>query len=52
MTCSCTNSERYWTSTTFEPVAGYAWDVDFGLGQVSADFKTETLHARAVRGDA
>lgn len=50
LTCSCTNSERYWTSTTFEPVPGYAWDVEFGLGQVSADFKTETLHARAVRG--
>ena len=50
LTCSCTSSERYWTSTTFEPIPGYAWDVEFGLGQVSAEFKTETLHVRAVRG--
>ena len=50
LTCSCTNSERYWTSTTFQLVPGYAWDVDFGLGQVRADFKTDSLRARAVRG--
>lgn len=50
LTCSCTSSERYWTSTTLEPVPGYAWGVEFGLGEVKEAPKAETLHARAVRG--
>ena len=50
VTCSCTSSDRYWTSTTFEPVPAYAWEVDFAFGETRVESKTQPLHARAVRG--
>ena len=49
-TCSCTQSDYYWSSTTSQPSTAYAWFVGFSTGGVSADGKGYGNYVRAVRG--
>jgi Protein of unknown function (DUF1566) len=49
LTCSCTQSEDYWSSSSAVPAAG-AWLVDFTIGEVAPTDKDITLFVRAVRG--
>jgi hypothetical protein len=49
--CSCTATERYWTSTSYQADASKRWVVDFGYGDVKA-VGAESLRVRAVRGGA
>ncbi|MBX3027858.1 DUF1566 domain-containing protein [bacterium] len=49
-TCSCTQSDLYWSSTTYQSNPAYAWDVGFNDGGVSATNKSGTFYGRAVRG--
>lgn len=50
-TCSCTLPGRFWTSTTDNYNPSAAWEVDFQLGEMAWDFKTNPYPAvRAVRG--
>lgn len=48
-TCSCTFSDRYWTSTTYRPSTSRAWQIDFSFGQLRDTLKTTALRVRAVR---
>jgi hypothetical protein len=48
--CSCTDSDEYWTSTTFPDFPAHAYAVFFRLGLVNDRVKTRTLRVRAVRG--
>ena len=50
LTCSCTASEYYWTSSTYAPVSGFAWTLYFNDGAVGNAEKTFARRARAVRG--
>lgn len=50
LTCSCTQSTDYWTSTTVAAIPGLAWQVDFAFGFVRTEAKPESRHVRAVRG--
>ncbi len=50
LTCSCTVSLYYWSSSTYANFPTYAWLVDFGDGYVLADGKTGSYYVRAVRG--
>ncbi|MCC6847377.1 MAG: DUF1566 domain-containing protein [Deltaproteobacteria bacterium] len=49
-TCSCTQSNYYWSSTTYQYAPGNAWYVNFNVGYVFADFKSNDFYVRAVRG--
>ncbi len=52
-TCSCTQPDFYWSSTTFlsQTVKGFAWAVDLGAGRITYYEKTPIpLFVRAVRG--
>jgi hypothetical protein len=46
-TCSCTQSNGYWSSTT---ATSFAWFVSFDDGVIHSSGKTSTLYVRAVRG--
>jgi hypothetical protein len=48
--CSCTQSDDYWSSTTYQPNPGGAWFVDFFDGFVNSNAKTARSYVRAVRG--
>ncbi len=48
--CSCTNGNAYWSSTTYAPDASFAWAVDFDGGWVTIYEKWSPLNFRAVRG--
>ncbi len=50
LTCSCTISSNYWSSSTFADFPAYAWLVDFYGGGTSAVSKTGSYYVRAVRG--
>ena len=50
LTCSCTASVRYWSSTAWRGNPGYAWWVEFFVGDVGGDNKTYNANVRAVRG--
>jgi len=50
LTCSCTASATYWTSTTVTGLTGLQWVVDFAFGQVTTDSKSSSHRVRAVRG--
>lgn len=50
LTCSCTSSTRYWSSTGWRGNPGIAWSVDFFLGDINGDYKTYNTNVRAVRG--
>ncbi len=49
--CSCTQSDNYWSASTYVPGEAFikAWGVGFDDGDVYADGKTGTLYVRAVR---
>jgi hypothetical protein len=48
-TCSCTNVERHWSSSTTPLDAGTAWFVDFDFGDRGHDSKDTDYAVRAVR---
>jgi hypothetical protein len=48
--CSCTQSDGYWSSSSYAGNPDYAWDVDFYSGNDGAGTKTSTYLVRAVRG--
>lgn len=50
--CSCTQSNYYWLSTTYLIDATYAWDVSFFDGNVYYNFKGYGYYVRAVRGSS
>jgi hypothetical protein len=50
LTCSCTISEYYWSSTTYEDGTALGWYVDFSNGYAGAAIKSSSLRVRAVRG--
>jgi hypothetical protein len=47
--CSCTNSDVYWTSTSYVGSPDFAWYVFFVDGSVLANQKTSGAYVRAVR---
>jgi len=50
LTCSCTVSANYWSSSTYQNNPNNAWNVNFNDGNVNNDNKTNTNYVRAVRG--
>lgn len=52
LSCSCTDSYDYWSSTTRVDYPIYAWTVFFSTGDVSEGLKSDGLYirVRAVRG--
>ena len=49
LTCSCTRSTYYWSSTTYQGSQGRAWYVIMSDGSVTFDFKSTPNYVRAVR---
>jgi hypothetical protein len=51
-TCSCTQLDYYWTSTTYQSIPTFAWAVDCNKGIVNAFEKISVIKypVRAVRG--
>ena len=49
-TCSCTQSDFYWSSTTYQFSLAGAWGVDFFDGGAGAFDKIFDFYVRAVRG--
>jgi hypothetical protein len=49
-TCSCTQSNYYWSSTTYAPFSQSAWIVGFNVGYVDTTDKSMIFYVRAVRG--
>jgi hypothetical protein len=49
LTCSCTWSFQYWSSTTYQIFPSSAWFVNFGGGAVGAPDKGSFDYVRAVR---
>ena len=49
-TCSCTQPNFYWSSTSYRFVPVSAWTVYFDVGGVSPIDKGFTYYVRAVRG--
>ena len=50
LTCSCTQSSIYWSSTTYLPIKSQAWWINFATGRPDAGGKTIGFYVRAVRG--
>jgi len=50
LTCSCTVSSSYWSSSTYQGIPSSAWFVFFNDGFVSASSKASSFLVRAVRG--
>jgi hypothetical protein len=50
LTCSCTVSDAYWSSTTYQLDESSAWTVYFDDGDTYATGKTIQNYVRAVRG--
>lgn len=48
--CSCTQSNVYWSSSTVTASPGLAWIVVFSSGYVDFDGKSDSDYVRAVRG--
>ncbi|MBI5504181.1 MAG: DUF1566 domain-containing protein [Deltaproteobacteria bacterium] len=48
-TCSCTQSDGYWSSSTAQGIPSSAWFVDFYRGDAVNNFKTDSMDVRAVR---
>lgn len=44
-----TTSNSYWSNDTYAPSPAFAWHVDFGVGNSSATFKTNSFQVRLVR---
>jgi hypothetical protein len=49
LTCSCTQSDFYWSATTYQPNPSDAWIVNFVDGNVLDGNKTTNFYVRAVR---
>jgi hypothetical protein len=49
-TCSCTQPNNYFSSTSDAGTPLYAWDVNFSNGSVNDLLKTYLYYVRAVRG--
>jgi Protein of unknown function (DUF1566) len=49
-TCSCTQANDYWSSSTYQFEPQFAWAVNFTFGSVFEDGKTLNFYVRAVRG--
>lgn len=49
-TCSCTQLDNYWSSTSYIDAPSFAWGVDGNLGAVNGYEKTIMYYVRAVRG--
>lgn len=45
-----TRSSPYWSATSYVPNPNNAWNVNFFVGYVEADSKTDDKSVRAVRG--
>jgi len=45
-----TNSEYYWSSTTYASDSSSAWSVGFYNGYVGINFKSSNYYVRCVRG--
>ncbi len=50
LTCSCTDTDKYWTSTTYAASTTEAWYVLFIDGDTNFDGKVTSNPVRAVRG--
>ena len=50
LTCSCTQSFSYWSSSTYQYAPTYAWYVFFGDGGVGNGGKSGSYYVRGVRG--
>jgi hypothetical protein len=52
LTCSCTFSSVYWSSTSPADAPALAWNVNFLFGSVNRNYikATDSYYARAVRG--
>jgi len=48
--CSCTQSEGYWSSTSNQPGPDLAWGVGFRVGRQGYAAKSSSFYVRAVRG--
>jgi hypothetical protein len=48
--CSCTQSDLYWSATTYQVNPSNAWGVFFDVGNVNVLIKSGTRYVRAVRG--
>lgn len=49
LTCSCTENNNYWTSTTYAASVALAWGIDFSDGSVNNLGKSALRRVRAVR---
>ena len=50
LTCSCTQSNDYWSSSTYQDGPTGAWGVYFFDGYVGAVNKSNSYYVRGVRG--
>jgi hypothetical protein len=51
LTCSCTGSNYYWSSSTYQPSLNHAWNLHFGGGYTyGGGLKSSGNYVRAVRG--
>jgi hypothetical protein len=50
LTCSCTATNGYWSSSTYQDAPYLGWVVGFGGGDVNTFYKTGFTFVRAVRG--
>src|SRR5262249_39844035 len=50
LTCSCTQPDVYWVTTTYPTNPIGAFTVNFDNGSVDAALKTDSHYVRAVRG--
>lgn len=50
LTCSCTRSANYWSSSTYANNPANAWNVNFPAGNVFSFDKTVSFAVRGVRG--
>jgi Protein of unknown function (DUF1566) len=50
LTCSCTQTNDYWSSSTYQYTPASGWSVNFFVGGVGPYGKTSSHYGRAVRG--
>jgi hypothetical protein len=50
LTCSCTQPNAYWSSSTYQDIPSFAWVVYFQDGYVVGYLKANSGYVRAVRG--
>jgi len=47
--CSCTSSDLYWSSTTYQGSLQHSWILDFNAGDIHENNKLISYRVRAVR---